>query len=116
MKTSWLRLVAVLAGALGVGCASSREPSSASSLTGAEVKPDGDDASRQTFHIALAESVQEKCEQPSPFFDYDAARTDPVEHPRLRALASCMISGRCRIAASASWAVARARVKCRAIS
>ncbi len=82
-------LITVALAVLFTGCAS-REPNAPTSLTNAEVITDD---TPRPFHVTLGPSVQDACKEPSPFFDYDAARTEPVEHPRLSAVASCMISG-----------------------
>jgi outer membrane protein OmpA-like peptidoglycan-associated protein len=47
---------------------------------------------RMHYNIWVGE-VQEVCRGPSPYFDFDSAKTDAEDQPTMQALASCMLDG-----------------------
>ena len=48
---------------------------------------------QETYHLWLADSLGDTCKGPSPFFDFDSARTDSEDQPTMQVLATCMTTG-----------------------
>jgi peptidoglycan-associated lipoprotein len=51
------------------------------------------DETHQLYHLWLADSVNEVCQGPAPFFDFDSAALSASDQPTMRTLHTCMLTG-----------------------